>query len=324
MSTGSRASHVVHRASTIRFTARVPAEAPVVPLLPQVFRGQDAVVNGWLTPGQLRGPRVRRVLRGVYAPAHVPLTHDLVCAAAGLLVPASAGLTGRSAATVLGVELAHVDDPVEVAVPERDHFGPVRGLLVRRVCGTAFRTTPWSTWRLVDAPRMCFDLCARFELPRAVAHVDAVARAGYLDIGRARTWFACSRENDVRSRENDVRAVRAALALADARSESPKESELRVVLHRAGIPVVPQHVVEDATGRFVARVDLAVPAHRVAVEYDGEWHANRRQLERDRERLNRLREAGWTVVSVTAGMLRTPQAVVEAVQRELAARIVRA
>ena len=285
--------------------------------LPRVFLGRDAVAAGWITKGQLRGPQVQRVLRGVYAPAGVPRTHELVCSAAGLLVPATAGLTGRSAATVLGVDLARADDPVEVAVPEDDHFGPVRGLWIRRVCGATFRTTPWSTWRLVDRGRLCFDLCARYELPRAVAHVDALARAGYLDIEQARAWF-------VRSHENDVRAVRAALALADPRAESPKESELRVVLQLAGIAAVPQHVVLDAAGAFVARVDLGIPAHRIAIEYDGVWHADRYQLERDRARLNRLREAGWSVVGVTASMLATPHLLVEAVRRELATRVVRA
>jgi len=275
-----------------------------------VFRGRDAVAAGVLTKAELRGPLVQRLLRGVYAPAGTPVTHELCCRAAGLLAPRSAGLTGRSQATVLGVALARPEDPVEVVVPDADHFGPVQGLRVRRVCRSTFRCRPWQELRLADSARFCFDLCVNVPLPRAVAHLDAVARAGHLDLGEARRWF-----DEVR--DNDVRHVREALRFADARAESPRESELRVLLHEAGIAVVPQHVVVDAAGRFVARVDLALVDARIAVEYDGAWHASSSQLHRDRDRLNRLREAGWTVVSVTAASLTDPGAVVDAVHREL-------
>jgi len=68
---------------------------------------------------------------------------------------------------------------------------------------------------------------------------------------------------------------------------------------------VAQYEVVDR-GRFVARVDFAWPELKVAVEYDGEWHAEPSQFSKDRRRLNRLREAGWTVVFVTAADLRDP------------------
>jgi very-short-patch-repair endonuclease len=285
--------------------------------LPPVFRGRDAVAEGWLTPGQLRGGRVVRLLRGVYAPAGTEVTHELLCCAAGLVVPSSAGLSGLSLATILGVPLARTYDPVVTAVPEADHFGPVRGLRVRRVCATEFVTSPWRTWRVVDSSRFCFDLCAGYPLGRAVAHLDAVARMGHLDLAHEAQQLATIHDNDVRH-------VRAAVALADSRAESLRESELRVLLHQARIPVVPQHTVHDASGRFVARVDLALPELRIAIEYDGLWHASRAQLERDRDRLNRLREAGWTVISVTAELLADPARLVEAVRREIARRVVRA
>jgi very-short-patch-repair endonuclease len=44
------------------------------------------------------------------------------------------------------------------------------------------------------------------------------------------------------------------------------------------------------------------------------WHVLREQLERDRLRLNRLHEAGWTVLHVTAAMLRHPDEVVATVR----------
>jgi very-short-patch-repair endonuclease len=107
-----------------------------------------------------------------------------------------------------------------------------------------------------------------------------------------------------------VQRVRRAVALADGRAESPPESRLRVLLALAGLPAVPQHTVRDAAGEFVARVDLAYPDRRVAIEYDGAWHAESGQFAKDRRRLNRLVAAGWTVLHVTAADMRNPEALV--------------
>jgi very-short-patch-repair endonuclease len=70
----------------------------------------------------------------------------------------------------------------------------------------------------------------------------------------------------------------------------------------------------------VGRVDFAWPDQKVAVEYDGLWHADSKQFARDRRRLNRLREAGWTVVFVTAADLHDPPALIARIAAVLMAR----
>ena len=100
------------------------------------------------------------------------------------------------------------------------------------------------------------------------------------------------------------------MELADARAESQPESRLRVLLTLAGLPPVPQFVVRGVGGEFLARTDLAYPDVRVAVEYDGAWHAGDGQFARDRDRLNRLTAAGWRVLHVTAADLRDPDRIV--------------
>lgn len=277
--------------------------------LPPVFRGRDAVAAGLLTKGQLRGPRVRRVLRGVYAPAQVPLTHRVRCAAAGLVIDPAAQITGTSMATVLGVPLARDSDDVSVLVPEASQQERYVGISFRRVSAELDPGGPWESTHLADPCRMGFDLAARSPLPTAVGRLDAVVRAGLLDVGAMSRWLRGRRDND-------VVAVRAAVALVDPRAESVPESELRVVLGLGGVVTVPQFTVTHL-GRFVARVDLAVPEQQVAIEYDGAWHALREQLEVDRRRVTALREAGWVVVHVTASMLRDPVEVVRVVRRAL-------
>jgi len=100
--------------------------------LAPVFRGSDAVRAGVLSRNQLRGPAVRRLFQGVYSPAGVAETHELYCTGAGLVLPPSAVVTGRSAATLRGVALARTEDLVEALVPWEARV--VRGsrLAVRR------------------------------------------------------------------------------------------------------------------------------------------------------------------------------------------------
>ena len=55
------------------------------------------------------------------------------------------------------------------------------------------------------------------------------------------------------------------------------------------------------------RVDFAYPELRLAIEYDGAWHGERRARD-DRRRLNRLYAAGWLVLHVTAADMRARSA----------------
>jgi very-short-patch-repair endonuclease len=68
----------------------------------------------------------------------------------------------------------------------------------------------------------------------------------------------------------------------------------------------------------VARVDSVWPGRRVAVECDGLWHAEAGRFAADRERLNRLLEAGWRVVFGTAADLRRPERLIARITAELA------
>jgi len=59
---------------------------------------------------------------------------------------------------------------------------------------------------------------------------------------------------------------------------------------------VRQHEVRSA-GEFVARVDLAYPEHRLAIELDAfGWHAGRGPFRSDRIRGNRIEAAGWRLL----------------------------
>lgn len=68
----------------------------------------------------------------------------------------------------------------------------------------------------------------------------------------------------------------------------------RIRTHGLPAPVT-QHEIRDASGRFVARVDLAWPEHKVGREYQSvKWHRPDR-IEPDENRLQALEALGWTV-----------------------------
>lgn len=181
--------------------------------------------------------------------------------------------------------------PVAIWAPRA--FGPIRGMTIRvspmrASCVTAHRGIPVCTPEHA-AWEMAWSL-PRFE---AIGWIDALARRRHLS--RARLLEHCAAHP--RARRRHLALTR--LSLADARAESPPESTVRVALAIAGVePPTPQYSVMQH-GYFIARVDLAWPTRRFAVEYDGQWHADRDQLTRNRRRLRELTAAGWQVYHLT-------------------------
>lgn len=281
-----------------------------------MFRGRQVVAQGLLTRRQLDSRAWRPVLRGVYADAQVEVTHGLYVAAARLLIPKPAAIAGRSAAWIYGADdVIAVDEPVEVVVPAAHRFGPIAGIRVRTVTALpAAATREWAGTRVTTPARTAADI-ARFapDLVEAVVLLDMLVAAGALRPAHV---------EDCRASLGSLpgsRRTRRALALADGRSESPQESRLRVRLVLAGLPPpTPQYEVRHR-GRFVARVDLAYPERKLAIEYDGAWHGAAGQLGRDRRRLNALVAAGWRVIHVTAADLHSLDQVIATIRTALAA-----
>lgn len=97
------------------------------------------------------------------------------------------------------------------------------------------------------------------------------------------------------------------------------ESPLQQLIRAWGFPQpVPQFVVMHDS-RFIARVDFAWPERKVALEVDERVaHLSVAAFERDAARELALQAAGWTVVRVTAQVVRTePAAAVRAISAAL-------
>jgi very-short-patch-repair endonuclease len=258
----------------------------------------------------LYGRTYQQLLSGVHAVAG-PVTHEDRIRATRLAVPAAV-LGGISALWVHGANVAWPDDPVEIVLPPAHR---VRSRALLRVRGDVLLPAEVMASRFgpVTTPaRTAFDVGRHRDPLRAVPLLDALVRA---------TSLTREQVEEVAGHHRGVRFIRELpnmLDLVDGGAESVRESELRVVLVQAGLPrPVTQYTVRTADGMFVARVDLAWPELRVAVEYDGSYHDDPRQIAHDRARLNALRAAGWTVLVIDRAQFTRCDDVVEMVRKVL-------
>lgn len=280
-------------------------------LLPGVFIGSHAVAEGFLTERRLRTAGFRRLVQGVYADPGLPADHRLKCRAVALLLPPGAIIGGHSAAAWYGAPFANLGDPVTVLKGRDVRWRGPRGVRVHQTELALTDSVVIDDVPISSPLRTAWDVASLEPLSTAVAVLDAMVRAEAVGLRalqdmatRAAGRFGAAR-------------VRRAVQLVDPRAESGPESRVRVALVLAGLAPQPQYEVRVG-GRFLARVDLAWPEAKVALEYEGAYHFDDGQIVRDDERIARLRAAGWIVIRVSSVDLRDLDHVVDKVRTVLA------
>ncbi|GAA5033562.1 DUF559 domain-containing protein [Microbacterium fluvii] len=111
-----------------------------------------------------------------------------------------------------------------------------------------------------------------------------------------------------------------ALALIRVGAETAEETRVRLLIARADLPEPALNwSLHAPDGRFVARIDLAYPRHRVAIESDGRTHAvDQKQFARDADRWEEIRAEGWRLVRILSHHLRPdPQVAIDKVTAAL-------
>lgn len=250
------------------------------------------MASGMLRRHQLRS-RFRAVLPDVYAPQGEQLTLHQRAVAAWLWSHRQGVIAGLTASA--WHKSKWVDDHVPIELiwsnkrPPRgvrthdmqlrpDEYGLVAGLPV---------TTP---------QRTAFDLGRRKPLGAAIANLDALMRA---------TGIKVDEISDIADQHRGARGLRqleTASGLADAGSQSPKETWLRLLLIEAGFPRPTTQIpviTADGTEYFL---DMGWEDLMVAVEYDGEQHRlDPWQYKKDIRRREDIDRLGWIVIRVLAG-----------------------
>lgn len=223
-------------------------------------------------------------------------------------------IAGSAAAFLHGTRWVDRDAPVELIY--RNPRCPA-GVVVRRELLLEGEVTASGALSVTTPARTGFDLGRRSTLTRAVADLDALMRA---------TGVGCDDIAALARRHHHARGLRQlekVLSLADRGAQSPKESWLRLVLIRGGLPRPQTQIpVFDEQGYPIAYLDLGWPDVKVAVEYDGDHHrADRNQYVKDIRRRERLEQMGWIIITVVAED--RPADIIKRVLRALARSSVR-
>ncbi|MFE7846452.1 hypothetical protein ACFUTX_14805 [Microbacterium sp. NPDC057407] len=124
---------------------------------------------------------------------------------------------------------------------------------------------------------------------------DLIAAADFLVSGERPMASVADLSAEIETMGDRSGVLRRALGWVRVGVRSPRETRLRLLLVRAGLPE-PEvaWLLRDSSGMLIAELDLAYPDWNVTPEYDGRVHADDPvQFARDADRWDRIRDAGW-------------------------------
>jgi very-short-patch-repair endonuclease len=261
-----------------------------------IIVGSEALASGLVTRQTLRTKYIK-LHYNIYAEAGLKLDAPSRARAAWLWSRRTATLVGYSAAALHGTRWLPDDAPAELA--HANQPAPP-GILIHRGTIPDDEMCLRQSIDCTTPARTAYDIGRRVPGDTAIKMIDALLNATGCSVE------AVEQTVDRHSGARGIRGIRAALDLADGGAESPKETELRLLLVRDGLP---RPVTQIRVGR--RRVDMGWPEWKVGVEYDGEHHwTNPDSHAADIERLEYLGAQGWTIVRVSARQLRYDQAAI--------------
>jgi hypothetical protein len=253
----------------------------------------QAVMSQKMLRTHLRLGDIVRVCHGVYASSPPDVLGRL--AALDLMVGESVVACLGTAAALHGFDTEQ-DSRIHVLDPGI-RMRPTAGVMVHQRTGALLsqvhgRLVTAPAWTAVEVARM-------LRRPRALAALDAALHV--------RACTASELEVAVREQKGrrGIVRVREMLVHADGRAESPMESEARLVFIDHGLPLPElQYEIVDHCGDLW-RVDFAWLDAKIVAEYDSmEWHANPAMWKRDRLKVSRLKDCGWTTVPMVVDDVR--------------------
>jgi hypothetical protein len=274
-----------------------------------VFIGSEAVLQGNLTPYQLRS-RFRWIYPDVYLADYSLPSLRQRSEAAWLWSGRRGVVAGLAAAALHGSNWIDDDEHVEL-IWRNPH--PPAGIITRSQQLDDDEITRVAGVPVTAPARTAYDLGRLLPRSGAVARLDALKRASPFSVEDV--LLLAKRHQGARG----LRQLRAVLPLVNGGAASPKETWLRLLLITAGLPTPTTQIPVHENWRLVGVLDMGWDKYKVAVEYDGDHHrTNRRQYAKDQWRLRKLEALGWVVLRVIADD--DPEDVVRRVRAALARR----
>lgn len=268
--------------------------------------------------GRLRGPDIRHPYPGVNSRADAATIVDR-CRAFAERMPPHAFFCSVTAAVIMRVPLPReleMRGKLHVGVPFPRHPPEVAGIIGHRLRREGRHTRSWNGLRVSEPELLWCELSTELSLR------DLVAAGDHLIHWRlpATTVEKLASTVDSYPGRRGKPAMRRALQLLDGRSESRRESHLRIVIVEAGLAglVVNFDIVTRDGTKY--RADLAFPREKMLVEYQSDYHAGTEQFRRDMTRIAKLQADGWYVMQVNADDLLNPMELVARIRHVLSER----
>jgi hypothetical protein len=231
-----------------------------------VFNRSDARAYGWSDSALSRAVRAGRILR-LKHDQFTTLEHGddprVVAAAAARSCQGSV-VSHRSAALIYGLPLLHpAPARPDLTITPRA-TGDVAGALLHRATLRPEDVIEVDGIPVTTLARTLVDVGRCTSTAAAVVAIDAALHRNLIETQDLEEAVRVCR------RWPGIRRARGALAVADARAESPLESLSRLVLRKLEVPVPElQATLCDENGVFLGRVDFYWPEPGVVGEADG-------------------------------------------------------
>ena len=264
---------------------------------------------------RMRASDLEHPFRGVRSARMLQTTRELAAAYAAIM-PANQVFSHGTAAVLLGLRLPiggadrrlHVTAAGEWTARVRGVVGHRSDAPIEYVVIDGLRvTTPVLTW--------C-QLSAALPLDALIVTGDGLVsrRNALATMGELRSAIA------FRSGARGVKRLREAFSHIRPGTDSPPETDLRLVLVRGGLPEPRVNVpILNRFGAVIAHGDLVYPAAKVVLEYEGDHHfENAEQYRIDIARLDDVMEEDFRVIRVDKHLLAAPPTLLRKIRDALA------
>lgn len=277
----------------------------------EIVIGSEALRSGLVPNKHALRTRFRVVHPDVYVEASSQLNLVGRARAAWLWSRRGGVLAGRAAAALHGAKWVDDDAPIELVW---SNARPPLGIITRRDRLAEDEVTTVRGMAVTTPARTAFDIGRLAKGDSAIEQLDALGQAARFGVDEVLALAARH------SGSPGVPHVRSALDLYDPGAQSPRETWLRLLLIRGGFPrPTTQIPVCNDFGEPVYWLDMGWEDPKIAVEYDGDDHREKRRFARDIVRSEFIAYRGYRHIRVVAGA--RPRDVLHRVRRAWAASV---
>jgi hypothetical protein len=269
--------------------------------------------------GRLRGADLTRPFRAVRSAHAASVDIPSLARSYATIMPPDQYFSHWTAAALLGLRMPERATPagLDVTVPHASRAPRLRGVRGHELLPSARIVT------LPDGLRVSSAVDTWCQLSRYLGVDDLIVMGDGLvcRTDPVATMDELASAVAAWAHRPGVAALRRALPDIRARTDSARETMLRLLIVRAGLPEpIVNYEIRNHWGAVLGLGDLAYPEHRVLVEYDGGQHReNEKQFHRDVERLDDFMEEKWRVIRVNKELMARPAALIGKVRTALTA-----